>query len=186
MSVWPKPFDHGQQSAFGVDYLYRGFEDPSDRGDHLRLMVRGGPLLLGFVIPPFQRAVVWDEARMASFVESLVLGIAPGTYTFNRQMERTRKDAEGEYFPHDRWLLDGQQRLTALSRFWNDEFPVFGHYWSQVPRPDQRRLLNMPFPAFQTRFTDEAAMRELYDRMNFGGIAHEEHERAFRGRDKRP
>ena len=33
---------------------------------------------------------------------------------------------------------------------------------------------------------DEAAMRELYDRMNFGGIAHEEHERAFRGRDKRP
>ena len=136
--------------------------------------------LLGFAIPPFQRPVVWDEDRMVAFIETLAQKGDPGTYTYHAS-DISEKTADGrEYYPCDMWLIDGQQRLTSISRFFDDEFPVFGLYWSEVG--DVRKkgfLMGTTFPAYELRNKTELELREVYDLKNFGGIAHEEHQRAM-------
>lgn len=139
--------------------------------------------LLGTVLPPFQRPVVWDEGRMTRFVESAWLGLHLGTYVVNEvgADQATWRDERGRerFHPADLWLVDGQQRLTALDCYWDDVFPVFGHFWSDLSRREQRRFENVSFPKATVRLTDEDALRDLYDRMNYGGVAHAEEQRAM-------
>ena len=84
--------------------------------------------MIGLAIPPFQRDHVWTDEQAIAFVNSARRGLHLGTYTFNTTVgmrEARRVDEHGrEYFFADLWLLDGMQRLTALQRFFDKEFPV--------------------------------------------------------------
>lgn len=133
--------------------------------------------LMGFVLPPFQRPVVWDEAQMIRFLESAWMGFNLGTWTWNDAMDKPsgKKD---KFHKTDRWLIDGHQRLTALDRYWNDEFEVFGYKWSELTDVDHRLFLFTGFASSVVKMTNEASLRELYNRMNFGGTAHTEEQRA--------
>jgi uncharacterized protein with ParB-like and HNH nuclease domain len=135
--------------------------------------------LMGHAIPPFQRPIVWGEDRMISFIETLVMKGDPGTYSYHVN-ERHELTSDGqEYYPRDMWLLDGQQRLTALDRFFDGEFPVFGLFWADVTENRKRDfLMSTNFSAYEVKNKSELELRELYDLKNFGGIAHEEHQRA--------
>jgi hypothetical protein len=139
---------------------------------------------MGFAIPPFQREHVWTDEQAIAFVDSARRGLPLGTYTFNSTMsmpEAKRLDANGKvsYFA-DLWLLDGMQRLTALQRFFNDEFKVEGKYWGEVDLVEKRFFLgDVHFAGYETNLVDETVMRLLYDSVNFGGTAHQEHERAL-------
>lgn len=138
--------------------------------------------LLGTILPPFQRAVVWDEARMVRFVESAWLGMHLGTYVVNAASdERMWRDDTGceRFHPTDLWLIDGQQRLTAIDRYLDNAFPVFDCLWGELEKREQRRFEFISFSKATIKLTDENELRELYDRMNFGGVAHTEEERAL-------
>lgn len=119
---------------------------------------------------------------MVCFVLSCYLGLYLGTWVYVEWLRGIREDAHGPpIFPKTHmWLIDGQQRLTALDRYFDDAFPVFGHLWSQLPRLDQRRLLDRTFPCQKIELDDEDHLREVYDRLNFGGVAYTEDERATR------
>jgi hypothetical protein len=51
--------------------------------------------------------------------------------------------------------------------------------WSAVHPTDQRRFRNVVFSRGMLRDLDENSLRRTYDLMNFGGLAHEDHERAL-------
>lgn len=180
---WPARLNLGSPRDFNLLILHHSKTKFESNPESVTEFHEPSEWLLGYAIPPFQRAVVWDEERMVRFVESAILGMNLGTWTYNSTMNLGphRKDASGkEVWECDLWLIDGQQRLTALDRYWSDAFPVFGSYWSEVSERDQRRLLmSTHFPAFETQMKDEAQLRDLYDRMNFGGIAHSEDQRAL-------
>jgi hypothetical protein len=74
------------------------------------------------------------------------------------------------------WLIDGQQRLTALDSYWADEFPVFDLYWSEVEVRDQRRLWNMVFPAGEYQIADYDEIVDVYWTLNRGGVPHTDEE----------
>ena len=78
------------------------------------------------------------------------------------------------------WLLDGQQRIAAFRDFSLDEFPVFGDvYFSGLTKPQERRFLRTNFSCYQLPYTDdEKKLREIYDRLNFGGTPHTDLDRA--------
>ncbi|MDW9481158.1 DUF262 domain-containing protein [Sinorhizobium meliloti] len=180
MSRWyEQPRDWGNINHFNVDHLLLGKRKYEANPRSLTEFSLDTNWLMGYAIPPFQRPVVWDDARMIAFIETLAQKGDPGTYTYHvSEMRELTADGK-EYYPRDLWLIDGQQRLTALDRFFDDAFPVFDLYWSEISETRKRGfLMGTSFPAYQVRNKSEMELRELYDLKNFGGIAHEEHQRA--------
>ena len=59
-------------------------------------------------------------------------------------------------------------------------FPVFGTTrFADLSLADKRRrFLRVPFPSVELSGTDEATLREIYDRLNFGGTPHTADQRA--------
>ncbi|WP_454727861.1 MULTISPECIES: DUF262 domain-containing protein [Cupriavidus] len=139
-------------------------EDPAFRGRRV----------LGFKLPAFQRQVVWTDAQCLAFLEGLWLGVSPGTYMVNWSTT-----SDGYHYV----LLDGQQRLRALERYWADELALPGedgqaYGWSALTPGEQAHFLRIPFPWIETRYTTDAELREAYNRHNFGGTPHRPEERA--------
>ena len=118
-----------------------------------------------FVLPPFQRPPVWTLEQKIRFIESCWMGLPIGVFIYNR----TTKDG-----PYDSWLLDGQQRVTAVLEYIADAFPVLGYRFSELTEIDYRKWsMAVAFPCMMTNIEDEAQLREVYDRLAYGGTAHE-------------
>jgi hypothetical protein len=126
-------------------------------------------VVMGYQLPSWQRGFVWTGDQMSKLIESIWLGIPIGTWSFNRNYDRPDLDD---------LLIDGQQRLYAIERYLDDAFPVFGFKWSEVTRVDRRVFEGTVFPSYITETDDEGYLRNYYNMMNFGGVAHKENERA--------
>jgi PAS domain-containing protein len=147
----------GSSFAYPIQQLLRGYSGviptmPAER------------VLGGWVLPPFQRPPVWTEAQKVRLVESIWLGYPIGVFIFNMRHGGTECDG---------WLLDGQQRMTALLGYVADEFEVFGLRWSEVPHDRQRDFMMRPLACVETSFETPEECREIYDRMAYGGTPHE-------------
>jgi hypothetical protein len=133
-----------------------------------------GRRVLDFKVREFQRPIVWTDAQCVVFIESLWLGVSPGTYMVNWSAV-----SDGYHYV----LLDGQQRLRALERYWAGELAVPGedgqaYRWSELTEAEHAHFLRIPFPWIETQYTTEAQLREAYNRHNFGGTPHTPEQRA--------
>jgi len=129
--------------------------------------------LLRWVLPPWQRPEVWDLARKRAFIEGIFLGLGAGYYVVHEE----DWDRDGQRKPMSGWLLDGQQRISAIRDFVQGEVVIFdGLRWGDLSELDRlRRFLRAPFPYVEIAYQDdERRLKEIYVRMNFGGMAHTE------------
>lgn len=181
---WPARLLRGNPRNWSLDWFHHGRRHAEDRESDGQSMHRPGQeWLMGLIVPPFQRPSVWVREQQIRFVESAVVGLPLGMIIYNDTATRfpTEKVGDKFYFHRtDRWLIDGQQRLRALDAFFGDQFPVFGCFWSEVPMAEQRRFLMTPLDGYETEIADEAQLRELYDRLNYGGTPHTPEQRAVR------
>lgn len=129
--------------------------------------------VLGFPIPSWQRPLVWTTAQRIKLIESIWYGYDIGTYTYCAP-KFLSEDVSGTSF----LLIDGQQRMDAIQRYWQDEFDVFGLFWSEVPHAEQRRFYGEKFPSYEMEGGSEQELKDAYNRMNFGGVNHTEDQRA--------
>jgi hypothetical protein len=134
-----------------------------------------GRRVLGFKLPSWQRPEVWSDEQSTRFIESIWLGVGIGSYMVN-----FRQGGEDE---NHLLLLDGQQRLRAIERYWRGELAIPGedgvrHRWTDLDEPEQRQFLRIPFPWIMTEYQTELELREAYNRHNFGGTAHSLEQRA--------
>ena len=129
----------------------------------------GGRSVMGYNLPTWQRPFVWTQDQSRKLIESIWLGLNIGTYTFNRSYNRPE---------YDNLLIDGQQRLKAIQDYLSNEFQVFGYHWGDLDRSEQRRFEVCHFHCYITSSEDEVYLRNYYNMMNFGGVAHKESERA--------
>jgi hypothetical protein len=132
-----------------------------------------GRRVLGYKLPSWQRPEVWSDAQCSKFIESLWMGVAVGSF-----MDNDSRNPELSLV-----LLDGQQRLRAIERYWNDELAVQGedgvfYLWSDLTEPERNHFYRIPFPWLETRYNSEDELRAAYDRHNFGGTAHTDDQRA--------
>lgn len=142
----------------GADGLGMGFTRPAQ-----------ARTVRGFILPKWQRPFVWNKAQCVRWVESAWRGLPLGTYTVNMM---PGSDLDG-------YLIDGQQRMRALAAYFEGDFEVFGFRWGEVTDADRRDFLNArTWARYETRSDDEDYLRSYYDLMNFGGVAHEDHQRA--------
>lgn len=139
---------------------------------HLR---EGERSLLGLVLPAWQRPAVWTREQQVRFVEGIFLGLGTGYYVTTEW----DWDDDGVRRPLAGLLLDGQQRLGALRDFAAGEFAVFGcTRFADLSLSDKRRrFYRVSFPSIEMGATEEATLREVYDRLNFGGTPHASNER---------
>jgi hypothetical protein len=148
--------------ATGLDTTM-SFLSSANRSKHANPLTEGQRRLGWFTLPAFQPPV-WTEAQRVRFIESCWMRLPIGAFVFN--------DAPGTRF--DQWLLDGQQRVGAALAYMADEFPVFGHLFSELTEVDHRIWdMSISFPCRRTNLKDEAMLREVYDRLAYGGTPHE-------------
>lgn len=130
----------------------------------------GERMLLGYPLPPWQREEKWSLEQKIKFIEGVFLGLGTGTFVINGM-----EFQDDGLAPFAGWLLDGQQRLSAIRDFYAGLFPVFGDtYWSDIPLVEQRRrFLYVIFPCSEMSYTDdEDLLKEVYRRLNFSGTPH--------------
>lgn len=124
-------------------------------------------------IPEFQRDLVWQDDRKSRFIESVFINIPIG-YLYGA--DSTEEDREGCIE-----IIDGSQRLRSLVEFVRDEFPLCkglkymtkseGMYFSEFEKKRQRRFLKTTIRIIElTELADDEAKRELFDRLNTGGV----------------
>lgn len=158
-------------------YQYNEHKELLEQGKHL-LTATAERYACGFPIPSFQRTHVWTQDQQIKFIESVWKGVPLGSFMFHR-MDWHTSETHNQVVPakFSGWLIDGQQRLTALEAYWNDEFPVFGGLWSEISRRDKREFSGFKFSHNEVVFETEEEIKELYLLMAFGGTAHTEADR---------
>ena len=92
--------------------------------------------------PYFQRGLVWNQNQKVSFIEAFLReAIIPPIY-INRL--DAKKTTAGK-------VIDGQQRLTTLIDFINDEIEVFGGYkYSEIDEIKHSTNIRFEFYRFET------------------------------------
>ena len=86
--------------------------------------------------PAYQRDVVWEQANMGFFINSVLCGIVPNNIIFNQ-------NGDGNFI-----CIDGKQRLTSLDRFKKNEIPaIFQHddkdvhaYYDVLPKKSEQKI----------------------------------------------
>jgi hypothetical protein len=162
----PKPLLDGMRRDFSISNLWETSPiEPTMPEERL---------LLNLVLPPWQRPEVWSLEQKVRFVEGIFLGFGTGYYVVNGADWETVAGVTTS-MPMSGWLLDGQQRISAIRDFIAGEFVVFGDVrYPDMPIADRRkRFDNQAFPCIMLEYTaDETKLLEMYRRLNFGGTAH--------------
>ncbi len=118
-------------------------EDTSSKAENRELKSWYGLVKSGRVkLPRFQRAEAWDRNRIKSFLNTIVTNLPVGITLVlhvgdkekfvSRYIETAEKNNNEKVSEH---LLDGQQRITALWRSMNDNYPNES-YFVYIPEYD--------------------------------------------------
>lgn len=161
----PAPILAGNQRSYSISALWEG--TPA------RTNVDQERQLLNLVLPPWQRPPSWNLDQQVQFIEGIFLGLGTGYYVINGR----DYDDQGHDKPMSGWLIDGQQRITAIARFFHGEISIFGGiFFQDLSLADKRRRFNnLIFPCIEMDYTDdEKVLKELYRRLNFSGTPHTE------------
>lgn len=124
----------------------------------------------------FQRGFVWRKSQMDRFIESILLEYPiPGIFLVKQSDERSL-------------VLDGQQRLTTLSKYLKNEFSLGnevkdewrGKSFKELPEPDQTRIedtyIQTTILSSAPREGDMRAIYQIFERINSGGTQLTPHE----------
>ena len=165
----PEVIDLGtlnQSTIYSLDtniYRFRNVGGGSQLTDKAERYVCGYP------IPDIQRRVVWDIDKQIKFIESAWKGLPLGTYTIHEidlHHCGTPKRFSG-------WLIDGQQRLTSIQNYFDDVFPIFGAYWSELEDNYKNKFTGIKFSVYRAELWDINLIKELYEILSYGGVNHD-------------
>lgn len=141
--------------------------------DYLQHALQPGRELID-ISPAYQRRLRWPNKKKSLLIESFLLNIpVPPIFLFER-----------DYNEYE--VIDGRQRLDAISSFLNNDYALTGlEYWKELnrkrfldlPQVLQKGLLRRSLPAVvllaETKDTPGGELdvrRVLFDRLNTGGI----------------
>lgn len=135
----------------------------------------GGVKELRYTLDPeYQRRHRWSIERKSRLIESFLMNVpVPPVFLYERELARFE-------------VMDGRQRLTALSDFYGDKFALSGlQYWSdlngrtysmlpsKVKDGIDRRYISSIILLKETAATEEQAAilkKIVFERLNSGGV----------------
>ena len=144
----------------GSEILGGKYKVSSKDVSDLDSMMKKGELIYA---PYYQRNFVWDMKDQIEFIETILLGypcpeifIAEG----KRDLERNIK------YIH---VIDGQQRLTTIKRFINNEFPVKEKYYKELSDEEKTKFLDYEIGTVTLKLNPEQdilEIEEIFRRLN--------------------
>lgn len=131
---------------------------------------------------PYQRGVVWGTKRKRNLIKSMLMGIPIPAIVINN-----RFDAKFRHPGYDRdrcWayaIVDGKQRMTTMHEFVTNVFSIPACwfrsgaegqlYWKDLTNSEQLHFRMTAIPVAEGQFKTLAQEQELFDLINFGGLA---------------
>ena len=144
----------------GSEILGGKYKVSSKDVSDLDSMMKKGELIYA---PYYKRNFVWDMKDQIEFIETILLGypcpeifIAEG----KRDLERNIK------YIH---VIDGQQRLTTIKRFINNEFPVKEKYYKELSDEEKTKFLDYEIGTVTLKLNPEQdilEIEEIFRRLN--------------------
>jgi len=133
------------------------------------------------IIPDYQRdSDQWDTTTKSLLVESVINNLSIPAFFFEVAMKEVAMKGEIEV----NYVIDGQQRLTTLASFYNNEFAMAasdeasylssrsahyaGKYFKDLPPAYQQALKNYRLAVIKLRNMGEMRL-EVFRRINQGG-----------------
>jgi len=113
------------------------------------------------IIPDYQRDYIWSDTQKGLLIDSIFKSIPIGNIFLN---ERGGSPAYE--------IIDGQQRLTTLFKFMNDEFAYQDVYYSELPDKYTARISHFVVQTYITYYTDVKDILRLYYVLNWAGTQH--------------
>lgn len=122
--------------------------------------------------PDFQRAHVWTETKQREYLEYILAGgpsareIQWNCYGWDRCLK-----------PGPFLLVDGKQRLTAISKFLNNEIKTYGYYCNEIEDNHRFKMITGPDCLFfVNNLPNKREVLKWYLQLNRGGVIHTEEE----------
>lgn len=120
--------------------------------------------------PGFQRRVAWDDERKSRLIESIIVGLPVPNIVLAEN-----KDSRGKFI-----VIDGKQRLVAVSEYMQGEYKLKGldmrpdlnaKAFSELPQEDREHLENATIRASVIRnWKDENFLYVTFFRLNSGSL----------------
>lgn len=137
--------------------------------------------VMGLPLAPWQRPLRWGREQATRFISSVWRGMHLGEYLVT-EMELENADTV-RFVPLSNCILDGQQRLHSLELYLTNRLPVedatgIPVLWQELGIVEQRWFRRRVFTRGSIPLAGEAELRNFYNLVNFGGVAHEARERA--------
>ena len=118
--------------------------------------------------PDFQRGHVWTLEKQSAFVEFMLRGGDSSRNIYFNCAGYMQPSESTEYV-----LVDGKQRLTAVTKFLDNQVPVFnGYYFNDF----QDRPTSLRFRININNLETRAEVLQWYIDLNTGGVVHSKEE----------
>ncbi|WP_249716921.1 DUF262 domain-containing protein [Proteus faecis] len=124
-------------------------------------------------IPDYQREFIWSKKHQSRFIESLLLNL-PIPYLFVADLSQGENEGRIE-------IVDGSQRIRTLHSFLNNKLMLEGlkklptangFIFSDFSHARRLRFARKTIRMIElTEYCDEETRREIFDRLNSGGIS---------------
>lgn len=127
--------------------------------------------------PDYQRRHRWDEGTSSRLIESLILNIPIPYIYLSQDIDVDAEDSEdvSRYS-----VIDGQQRLTAILRYFKNQFPLReldvlgelnGSFYRDLPPFLVRRLEERTIRCLRIDSTVDAQVKyDIFERLNSGSV----------------
>ncbi len=119
-------------------------------------------------IPEFQRRYVWNDAQASRLIESLIIQCPIPVVYLNQERDETMS------------VIDGNQRLTSINRYLNNEFPLKGltaypelegNRFFELDGRFQRHILNRTLRCIVIlKDTHPQVKFDVFERLNSGSV----------------
>jgi hypothetical protein len=117
--------------------------------------------------PKFQRRGVWQPAARSFFIDTLLRGM-PVPPVYMRLTQSPKKDKV------IREVIDGQQRISAVTSYMRDQYALSGNLvsswkgkkFSELTKAEQDEIKNYPFNAESFQGISDAEVLEIFSRLN--------------------
>lgn len=133
----------------------------------INLQIRKGNIDLQ---PGFQRRIAWDDTRKSRLIESIVVGMPVPNIVLAEN-----KDHRGRFI-----VIDGKQRLVAISEFLNGDYKLKGldirqdlndKFFCNLPTEDREYLENATLRSTLIRnWKDQKFLYAIFFRLNSGSL----------------
>ena len=140
---------------YPADYTVKGLYDRWQSGQ--------------LVVPGFQRRFVWNQVQESRFIESFLLGLpVPQVFLYRDQQDPKLT------------VIDGQQRIRTIARFYNGELRLRGvdsrwngRVYGDLSEYDRSELDESTLRAIiirQVQPNDNSSIYHIFERLNTGGV----------------